>query len=63
MAYRDKDRQRRAVREATRRCRARLKGITKSEPDVIPCDTQAVIPKEPAPQSYNPMMAGYVPPA
>ena len=41
--YKDADRRRQAVREATRRYRARLKGIT-----VIPdsCDTQDVIPCE-----------------
>lgn len=46
--YKDKDKQRQAVREATRRYRARLKGITPQPviplDDVIPCDTQPVIP-------------------
>ena len=56
--YKDSDRQRRAVREATRRYRARLKGITPQKPNVIPCDTRDVIPK----QSINPMMVGYEPP-
>ena len=76
--YKDKDRQRQAVREATRRYRAKLKGITQQAKEVIPCGTQPVIPKtvsqawlatrnrhkpaEPEPQSYNPMMVGYVPP-
>lgn len=58
--YKDKDRQRQAVREATRRYRAKLKGITPNAViplnDVIPSDTH----KEPEPQSYNSMMVGYV---
>lgn len=62
MAYKDKDRQREAVRLATQRYRQRLKGITKVSQDVIPVIPKAVIPDEPGPQSYNPMMVGYVPP-
>ena len=77
--YKDKDKQRQAVKQATRRYRAKgvtSKGIT-DDNHVIP-----VIPKaeqhtdasqieivkavhkavEPEPQSYNPMMVGYVPP-
>lgn len=61
MAYKDKDKQREAVRLATRRYRER-KGITKAVKDVIPCDTLDVIPSKPEQQSHNPMMAGYVPP-
>lgn len=59
MPYKDKDRQRRAVREATRRYRA--KGITQGITDegiTKPDSPKDVIPK----QSYNPMMAGYEPP-
>ncbi len=41
MAYKDKDRQREAVREATRRYRQR-----KGTSSVIPCDTPSVIPCE-----------------
>ncbi len=73
MAYKDKDRQREAVKLATRRYRDRLKGITRSS-SVIPKTTASVIPSESTlevvakihqlvkPQSYNPMMVGYVPP-
>jgi len=57
MAYKDKDKQREAVRQATRRYRAKLKGITNHPQTVIPlddvipehvipCDTQPVIPKK-----------------
>ena len=62
MAYKDKDRQRQAVREATRRYRSRKQGITPkpiSVTPVIPSKPEPVIPK---PQSYNRMMVGYVPP-
>lgn len=57
MAYKDKDRQRKAVREAVRRHRAKQ---CNTQENVIPCNTQDVIPK-PKQQSYNPMMVGYVP--
>ena len=53
MAYRDKDKQRRAVREATRRYRARKQGITKPECDVIPRDTPLVIPVVVVPGTYT----------
>lgn len=59
--YKDKDRQRHAVKEAVRRHRARCN----TQANVIPCNTPDVIPNilpKPEPQSYNPMMAGYVPP-
>jgi len=53
--YKDKDKQRQAVREAVRRYRARRN----TRADVIPCNTQDVIPE----QSHNPMKVGYVPPS
>lgn len=70
--YKDPEKQREAVKLATRRYRA--KGITKvsQEQGITGCDD--VIPdyarprpedaalKQPKPQSYNPMMVGYVPP-
>lgn len=65
MAYKDKDKQRKAVREATQRYRQRLKGITgitQATNNVIPAVIPAVIPDEPEPQSHSPMMVGYVPP-
>ncbi len=43
--YKDKDRQRQAVRDATKRYRARLKGITIETPAVIPVIPKLVIPK------------------
>lgn len=78
MAYKDKEKQREAVRQATQRYRLRLKGITKVSRvtgitlsdeacDVIPSTCE--IPEQPLvmkptvePQSHNPMMVGYVPP-
>ena len=62
--YKDKDKQRLAVRDATRRYRARKQGITEQAKDVIPCDTLPVIPdaRLNKPQSHSPMMVGYVPP-
>ena len=63
MAYKDKDRQREAVRLAVRRHRA--KGITHGPvipKDVIPSKQPDVIPSKAESQSYNPMMVGYVPP-
>ncbi len=72
MAYKDADKQREAVRQATQRYRQRLKavadrecGITKVSQgvtDVIPATPKAVIPNEPEPQSHTPMMVGYVSP-
>lgn len=63
--YKDKDKQRQAVKEAVRRYRANHKGITGVDGnahDVIPCNASSVIPKaEPEPQSHNSMMVGYVP--
>ena len=75
--YKDKDKQRKAVREAV--CRHRAKGITVMvlhEAGVIPKEDCITIPlkpdhtidlvrlrsMKPKPQSYNPMMVGYVPP-
>ena len=71
--YKDKGKQREAVRLATQRYRQRLKGITVIPSDVIPkpvipvipndvIPVIPVIPDEPEPQSYNPMRVGYVPP-
>ncbi len=65
MAYKDKDRQREAVKRATRRYRERRQGITasnKTSDTVIPEQSIPVIPSKPEQQSYNPMMVGYVPP-
>lgn len=59
MAYKDKSKQREAVKQATRRYRLRKKGITEEPDTVIPCDTPNVIPEA---QSHSPMMVGYVPP-
>ena len=57
--YKDKDKQREAVKLAVRRHRANHKGhAVIPDKDVIPLDAKPVIPK----QSYNPMMVGYVPP-
>ncbi len=66
MAYKDKDKQREAVKLATRRYRERKSA------SVIPCDTRfkvipegvpVVIPYEKVePQSHSPIVAGYVPP-
>ena len=54
--YKDKDKQREAVKLATRRYRS--KGITE-----IPVTFKGVIPATVIPkQSHNPMMVGYVPP-
>lgn len=59
MAYKDKNKQREAVRMAVRRHRAR-QVIPRNTviPDVIPSKTKF----EPEPQSHNSMMVGYVPP-
>ena len=75
--YKDKDKQRKAVREATRRYRANKQGITSR---VSPMDRTvtpmipevAIIARQEAiamptqvkaqPQSHTPMMVGYVPP-
>ena len=75
MAYKDKNKQREAVKQATRRYRQRKKGITKvsqeqgitvkdTVPVVIPIDTEfALVTEQPVTkQSHNPMMVGYVPP-
>ncbi len=72
MAYKDPDRQREAVKQATQRYRQRLKtiadreiGITQVSPkidNVIPSEPMVVIPNEPEQQSHNSMMVGYVPP-
>ena len=62
MPYKDKDRQRDAVRLATRRYRQRGEGITKVSQDVIPKAPVSVIPAEPEKQSYCKFMVGYVPP-
>ena len=69
MPYKDKDKQREAVRLATQRYRQRLK-VSQSKPlvipgampDVIPRDDREIVPFCPKLQSYNPMMVGYVPP-
>lgn len=47
MAYKDKERQREAVKLATRRYRERLKGITSVTPNVIPVTPSTVIPPLP----------------
>lgn len=44
MSYKDKDRQREAVRDATRRYRLRKQGITKADESVIPVIPEQVIP-------------------
>ncbi len=63
MAYKDKEKQREAVRLATSRYRQKLKGITGITATVIPCDTHSVILKaDIKEQSHNPRMVGYVPP-
>ena len=56
MMYKDKNRQRQAVREATMRYRAKLKGITRAEAgSVIPKLIRiVVIPSQH--QSHNPMI-------
>ena len=69
--YKDKDKQREAVKQAVRRHRAKgiTEGITQANdviPSVIP-ELPSVFDEEtiknlPEPQSYNPMMVGYVPP-
>ncbi len=55
MPYKDKAKQREANRAANKAYRERKQGITPKSvtPDVIP---------HVEPQSYNPMMVGYVPP-
>lgn len=76
--YKDKDKQRDAVKLATRRYRARLKGITVSQgkAEVVIPDSDTLSAKYPSAsrrssndtqsvipkQSYNPMMVGYEPP-
>lgn len=66
--YKDKGKQREAVKLATRRYRA--KGITKVSQELTPTEKHVAklyraiyynLPEPPA-QSYNPMMVGYVPP-
>lgn len=59
--YKDKDKQREAVREATRRYRERRRGCD-TRTGTIPYDTPDVILKGPEPQTHSPMMVGYVPP-
>ena len=59
--YKDKDKQREAVRQAVARHRARKKECN-TRTDVIPKDDREIVPVYPMPQSYNPMMIGYVPP-
>ena len=57
--YKNKDKQREAVKQATRRYRA--KGITRVSPVqgiTVVNEQDDVIPE----QSTNPMMVGYVPP-
>jgi len=59
--YKDKQKQREAVQLAVQRYRAKQRESNVIPQDVIPSD---VIPKQPKPkpQSYNPMMIGYVRP-
>ena len=58
MPYKDKDRQRQAVKLATQRYRLKLKGIT----SITEVSDNVIPSKHAKPQSYNPMMIGYVPP-
>lgn len=59
MAYKDKDKQKEYQRNWVRQKR----GLTsKGSTDIRPKVEPDVIPKEPAQQSYNPAMVGYVPP-
>ena len=74
MVYKDKEKQKQANKEAARRRRAKLKGITirpeshtvipdSHTQNVIPNVGSAVIPKEELkPQSHSPILVGYVPP-
>ena len=66
--YRDREKQKQAVKEANRRYRAKHKGITQDDTVIPQRDTRNEIPEEvtpeaePEPQSYNPLKVGYIPP-
>lgn len=68
--YKDKGRQREYQRNWVRQKRAKGSTVRQGStiPDVIPKDDREIVPFCPAlpkpvpPQSYNPMMVGYVPP-
>ena len=71
MSYKDKDKQRQAVREATRRYRQKVSRVSQDKaecviPSVIPDESVVLEGKDEIliiePQSHNPMMVGYVPP-
>ena len=78
MSYKDKDKQRQAVRESTRHYRLRVSQVSQDKAEVvIPSRGSSVIPDgsttivpvqvvhcavEVVAQSHNPMMVGYVPP-
>ena len=63
--YKDPDKQREAVKLATRRYRARVsqeQGITDRNAVITSKGNTVTFNARPKPQSYNPMMVGYVPP-
>jgi len=67
--YKDKDKQREAVKQATQRWRERCvrgmvqgQGITSDRVSQVTRKVSPTQPEQPKSQSYNPMMIGYVPP-